>query len=150
MASGNDNPWSDQRPSHQQGIQPSDNLIDLGTQNPWQLGGNTARPEGFRAPSDPWANQQQSVGYAPPAGPPPGQSRGQAPQLPDETARFVSADERGEQREALEHFEMSHHAQLSPDERNIEQLCREFPKLDGALVAAMYGDSKDMGASREM
>ena len=36
------------------------------------------------------------------------------------------------------------------DSRNQEILEREFPKLDGSLIAAIYGDSKSLSATREM
>lgn len=50
----------------------------------------------------------------------------------------------------MEQFELSHHGVQSTDDKNVETLQREFPNLDGSLVAAIYGDSKDMGATREM
>ena len=50
----------------------------------------------------------------------------------------------------MEQFEMTNSRHLSQDDQNIEILQKQFPKLDGALVAAIYGDSKDMGATREM
>lgn len=36
------------------------------------------------------------------------------------------------------------------DDSNVEILAREFPKLDGSLIAAIYGDSKSLSATREM
>lgn len=68
----------------------------------------------------------------------------------DDLAGLVPASEQGEQREALEQFEMSRSHQLSSDDQNIERLTRDFPTIDSALVAAIYSDSRDMGASREM
>jgi hypothetical protein len=35
-------------------------------------------------------------------------------------------------------------------DQNVEMLQREFPKLDGSLIAAIYGDSKSLSATREM
>jgi hypothetical protein len=63
---------------------------------------------------------------------------------------FVPADERGEQREAMEQFEITNSRPQSTDDRNVEALQHEFPALDGSLVAAIYMDSKQMGAVREM
>ncbi|KAK6442112.1 hypothetical protein LTR95_001666 [Oleoguttula sp. CCFEE 5521] len=63
---------------------------------------------------------------------------------------FIPPAERTEQREAMENFEMQNSKGPSLDDRNVETLQREFPALDGALVAAIYGDSRDLGASREM
>jgi len=62
----------------------------------------------------------------------------------------VPADERGEQREAMEQFEITNSRPQSTDDRNVETLQQEFPGLDGSLVAAIYMDSKQMGAVREM
>jgi hypothetical protein len=66
-----------------------------------------------------------------------------------EETDFVPADERGEQREALEQFEMSKGTE-SQEDRDIATLQREFPSVDGSLVAALYGDSKSVSATREM
>jgi hypothetical protein len=63
---------------------------------------------------------------------------------------FIPADERGEQREAMEQFEITNSRPQSTDDRNVETLQQEFPGLDGSLVAAIYMDSKQMGAVREM
>ncbi|KAF1357586.1 hypothetical protein EJ07DRAFT_128482 [Lizonia empirigonia] len=35
-------------------------------------------------------------------------------------------------------------------DQNVETLQREFPKLDGSLIAAIYGDSQSLSATREM
>lgn len=99
--------------------------------------------------SGPYSQQPQQPSYSQPAS-------GQDPFAPPrrtgtfEETDFVPASERGEQREAMEQFEMSHHGAQSTDDKNVETLQREFPGLDGSLVAAIYGDSKDMGATREM
>jgi hypothetical protein len=36
------------------------------------------------------------------------------------------------------------------DEENQQILQREFPKIDGSLIAAIYGDSGSLSATREM
>ena len=92
--------------------------------------------------------QQQQEGYAPPPGPPPGQ-------LPKRSETFKEADfvpegERGEQREAMEQFEMSKSGAESQQDRDVAQLQREFPGVDGSLIAALHGDSGSIGATREM
>lgn len=38
----------------------------------------------------------------------------------------------------------------SEDDRAQEALQREFPNMDSSLIAAIWGDNKDMGAAREM
>jgi hypothetical protein len=91
---------------------------------------------------------QQSGGYQPPPGPPPGQ-------LPRRTETFKESDfvpenERGEQREAMEQFEMNKTGNQSQQDRDLEQLQREFPSVDGSLIAALYADNGGMGPTREM
>ncbi|KAI7056810.1 hypothetical protein KC352_g44301, partial [Hortaea werneckii] len=62
---------------------------------------------------------------------------------------FVPEGERGEQREAMEQFEMGR--PQTNEDRDMEDLQREFPSVDGSLIAALYGDSgKSAGATREM
>ncbi|CAK4034700.1 Hypothetical predicted protein [Lecanosticta acicola] len=64
--------------------------------------------------------------------------------------RFVPENERGEQREAMEEFEMKRSKPESQDERNVALLQDEFPSLDSSLVAAIYGDTQTLGSAREM
>ena len=61
----------------------------------------------------------------------------------------MAPGERGEQREALEQFEMSKGHQ-SQEDQDMETLQREFPAIDGSLIAALYGDSKSLSGTREM
>lgn len=61
---------------------------------------------------------------------------------------FVPESERGEQREAIQQFEMV--KPQSHEDREMEDLQREFPGVDGSLIAALYGEHKDAGATREM
>ena len=58
-------------------------------------------------------------------------------------------NERGEQREMMENFEMSKSGESQQD-RDVAQLQREFPGTDGSLIAALYGDNGNMGATREV
>lgn len=138
--------------------------------NPWQLGQETnyAPPPG---PPPNYANQQQNQQpwsqpnqqQNPYAQHDPHQQQqqqydqdpipGLAPRAKTSTFNegdFIPASERGEQREAMEQFEITNSRPQTTDDRNIEQLQREFPGLDGSLVAAIYMDSKQMGAVREM
>lgn len=50
----------------------------------------------------------------------------------------------------MEQFELTRAAPESQVDRDVATLQREFPETDGALIAALYGDSKDLGATREM
>ena len=56
--------------------------------------------------------------------------------------------ERGEQREAMEHFEMTKGGNESQQDRDVATLQREFPSVDGSLIAALYGDG-GMGPARK-
>ena len=99
--------------------------------------------------------QQQYGGYAAPSGPPPGQQSGQQPgHLPRsdtfKESDFIPESERGEQREAMQQFEMNKSGSQSQQDRDVEQLQREFPGVDGSLIAALYSDSGNMGATKEM
>ena len=59
--------------------------------------------------------------------------------------------ERGEQREAMEQFEMTKSGGESQQDKDVAQLQREFPGIDGSLIAAIHGDSGgSVGATREM
>ena len=120
----------------------------------------------------PWGNEPSN--YSPPPRPPPGHQQSQQPSsysqpqqqqyqphpqapasgLPrrasfEETA-FVAPDERGEQREAFEQFELSHAGREAKEDRDVATLQSEFPSLDGSLIAALYGDSKSLSGTREM
>jgi hypothetical protein len=76
---------------------------------------------------------------------------GQAPNRSDtfKESDFVPESQRGEQREALEQFEMNKGPQTQED-RDLETLQREFPGVDGSLIAALYADNGSMGATREV
>ena len=138
------NPWSNQ--------QGSGNLIDLGDnqQQPNQ-------PPGY-APQHQQQYQHQpqdNSGFAPPPGPPPG--HGAPPgQLPKRTGTFEETDfipehERGEQREAMQQFEMNQTGNESQQDRDVAELQRMFPNVDGSLIAAIHADSGgDMGATKEV
>ena len=129
-AGGETNPWTDAQSQNQQ--RPPNGGQQHGGQNP---------------PSQP---QQQYDGYAAPSGPPPGQARTQGRAAPDfdETA-FVPADERAQQREALQQYEMNKSAPETQQARELEELQRQYPTIDGSLVAAIYIDAGNMGATRE-
>lgn len=87
--------------------------------------------------------QQPQQGFSAPSGPPPGQA-------PQRTGTdLVPESERAEQREAMEQFEMSHSGTESQTDKDVAQLQREFPGVDGSLIAAIYSDS-GMGAAREI
>lgn len=59
-------------------------------------------------------------------------------------------EERGEQREAMENFEMNRTKPESQTDRDVATLQEEFPAVDGSLIAALYGDSQSLSGTREM
>jgi uncharacterized repeat protein (TIGR03833 family) len=60
----------------------------------------------------------------------------------------VPPEERSEQMEYLQSYENS--KPPTEDDTNQATLQREFPNIDSSLIAAIYGDSKSLGATREM
>jgi uncharacterized repeat protein (TIGR03833 family) len=67
--------------------------------------------------------------------------------LLDDTPQ-IPRGERSEQIEYLQSYESS--KPESEDDRNQATLRREFPNIDSSLIAAIYSDSKSLGATREM
>jgi len=55
--------------------------------------------------------------------------------------------DRSEQMEYFQSYEMN--AKATEDDANQATLQQEFPKIDSSLIAALYSDTKDMGATRE-
>jgi len=61
---------------------------------------------------------------------------------------FAQQEDRGEQYEHMQAYEAT--AAQSEDDKNRAQLEKEFPDVDGSLIAALYSDTKDLSATREM
>lgn len=59
-----------------------------------------------------------------------------------------SQDDRAEQVEHLQAYEAT--ANTSIDDQNRAQLEKEFPGVDGSLIAALYSDTKNLADTREM
>lgn len=59
-----------------------------------------------------------------------------------------TGQDRSHQIEVMQSYEAA--GRKDDDDENVEILQREFPKLDGSLIAAIYGDSKSLSATREM
>lgn len=59
-----------------------------------------------------------------------------------------TGQERSHQIEVMQSYEAA--GRKDDDDDNVEILQREFPKIDGSLIAAIYGDSKSLSATREM
>jgi hypothetical protein len=121
---------------------------NLQSNNPYTQpasGGGVPPSYGTGAPQQ---QQQQYGGYVPPAGPPPGQQPQRAGTFKE--SDFVPESERGEQREAMEQFEMSKSGNQSQQDRDVEQLQKEFPGVEGSLISALYSDNGGLGPTREM
>jgi len=82
------------------------------------------------------------------------QQQRQAPGPQNQNPRRADDDflpkgqERTEQMEYFQSYEAS--ATQNEDDVNQATLQREFPSIDSSLIAAIYGDSKSLGATREM
>ncbi|KAJ4315457.1 hypothetical protein N0V94_005960 [Neodidymelliopsis sp. IMI 364377] len=74
------------------------------------------------------------------------------PGLPPRRTNTDLALPQGQDRSHQIEVMQSYEARGMKDEhdQNVEILQREFPKLDGSLIAAIYGDSKSLSATREM
>lgn len=59
-----------------------------------------------------------------------------------------TGQDRSHQIEVMQSYEAR--GRKDDDDDNVEILQREFPKIDGSLIAAIYGDSKSLSATREM
>lgn len=90
------------------------------------------------------APQYHASRYQAPPGPPPRRTD----TFQDE--RIVPPEERGEQREAMENFELHNTKPESEADRAVAALSNEFPNIDSALIAALFSDSQNVGATREM
>lgn len=135
--------------SNQGSYDQSQGQHDFQSNNPWanSVSQNQATSHGTAAQQQ--VPQGQYEGYAPPQGPPPGQAPKRTETFKE--SDFVPEGERGEQREAMEQFEMSKPGAQSQQDRDVEMLQREYPGLDGSLIAAIHADSGgNMGATREM
>ncbi|KAH7064390.1 hypothetical protein BKA63DRAFT_525293 [Paraphoma chrysanthemicola] len=59
-----------------------------------------------------------------------------------------TGQDRSHQIEVMQSYEAA--GRKDEHDHNVELLQREFPKIDGSLIAAIYGDSKSLSATREM
>lgn len=133
----------------------------------------------FQNEADPWA-QYQSPDFNPnpqqppshPSNPSPGHQF-RVPPLNSETQNYQGLNDnnyevppglpprrtgtdlalpQGQDRSHQIEIMQSYEARGRKDEhdQNVEILQREFPKIDGSLIAAIYGDSQSLSATREM
>ncbi|EME48854.1 hypothetical protein DOTSEDRAFT_67797 [Dothistroma septosporum NZE10] len=121
---------------------------NLPTTNPWaeehsQQQQQQSQYQPYQQPLQP-QQQNPQHGYSSPPGPPPQQREG------FNEEQFVPSEERGEQREAMENFEMNRTKPESQTDRDVATLQEEFPAVDGSLIAALYSDSQSLSGTREM
>lgn len=170
MASNNhnDNPWEDQR-SQQGQSYPNHNLYQ-GYQEEPQTAYSQQPPQHQQHETSPWSQEPHAQTHSPYAQSqpqqnsqssyqqqPPAQSdyseRDEAPPglPPRRTATDIAlptGQDRSHQIEVMQSYEAA--GRKDEDDANVEVLQREFPKIDGSLIAAIYGDSKSLSATREM
>jgi hypothetical protein len=107
--------------------------------SPWQTEGNTA----YTVPQSQSHSVQspsfQSHNEVPPSLPP----RRSATDL-----ALPTGQDRSHQIEVMQSYEAA--GRKDEHDRNVEVLQREFPGIDGSLIAAIYGESKSLSATREM
>ncbi|KXT10879.1 hypothetical protein AC579_8999 [Pseudocercospora musae] len=112
--------------------------------NPW-ANEVSQQPQQYQyQQQQPPPQQQSHEGFEPPPGPPPRRTD------TFNEERFIPANERGEQREAMEAFEMNRSKPESQTDKDVAMLQQEFPQIDGSLIAALYGDSQSLSGTREM
>ncbi|KAL6711734.1 hypothetical protein ACN47E_004668 [Coniothyrium glycines] len=128
-------PW-DQEPGHSE------------THNPFnQQHANQPSRYGQDHPHQSYEQHQQQPPYASGGGqhesPP-----GLPPRRTATDMALPTGQDRSHQIEVMQSYEAS--GRRDEDDSNVEILQREFPKIDGSLIAAIYGDSKSLSATREM
>ncbi|KNG48081.1 sugar transporter STL1 [Stemphylium lycopersici] len=113
--------------------------------NPYAYGQSheTSQPSYYQQESSQPSYQNQSA-Y-------PGQEEvppGLPPRRTATEMALPTGQDRSHQIEVMQSYEAA--GRKDDDDDNVEVLQREFPKLDGSLIAAIYGDSKSLSATREM
>ncbi|KAL9113973.1 MAG: hypothetical protein Q9227_002108 [Pyrenula ochraceoflavens] len=88
-------------------------------------------------------SQQQNPQYTHPPQP----AHHPPPRRTDTDSILPQGQDRAEQMEHMQSFEAN--ARQTQDDKNQEALQREFPDVDSSLIAAIYGDNRDMSEVRE-
>lgn len=157
----NSNQYSQQQQAHQSGGHPQQRFYDqqqsYQPQQPYsqQYQQNTSSAQDYYNPP-PQQQQADFNAWSDSTGNPPLPARNPAhtASVPQRTSRndtdelLASQPDRAEQMEHMQAYEAT--ANMSVDDRNRAQLEKEFPDVDGSLVAALYGDTKDLSATREL
>lgn len=125
-------------PNQQYGGNPNAQYSSPGQQYP-SINQQQYPPNNQQYPANP--NQQ----YSAPSSAPPGFH---PPRRTDTEAGLPQGQERSEQVEHLQSFEAK--TRQTEDDVNQATLQKEFPTIDSSLIAAIYGDSQSLSATREM
>lgn len=138
------NPWGSESEGQNTASIPSAQNQD---RNPFHSQDHTqnynpfAQEQSHNPPPHPLPGQQHEQ-YASPPGLPPRRTGTSSEQA------LPQGQDRSHQVEVMQSYEMSR--PQTEDEQNQAILEREFPKIDGSLIAAIYGDSGSLSATREM
>ncbi len=152
--SSNNNPWEDQASPAR--TNPFEQLPASERNNPW------GEQQPLQSQGQPQDQSQSANYYEAPPNPPPShqhqqyQEQQQQPQsfqapnrTPTQNEQYLpQGQERSEQVETMQNYESR--APQSQEDKDQAQLQKEFPSVDGSLIAALYGDSKNLAETREM
>ncbi|KAH3920179.1 hypothetical protein HBI56_066390 [Parastagonospora nodorum] len=137
-------------PPHQQPLSshPPERYYGTGTTTHDDAGWGESQPY---QPPPPQVQQQQQSPYA--QAPPQPNHHGETPPgLPPRRSAtdiaLPTGQDRTHQIEVMQSYEAA--GRKDEHDQNVEMLQREFPKIDGSLIAAIYGDSQSLSATREM
>ena len=135
----------------------SSTMSSQNNNNPWaneeSQGNGGNNPWGQQQQQQPQGQGQNANYYQAPSNPPPGhqqqqQQTFQHPNRSQTDSLLPQGQERSEQVETMQNYESR--ATLSKEDKDREQLQKEFPGIDGSLIAALYGDNKDVAETREL
>lgn len=111
-------------------------------------------PQGYNSAQNCYSEQPDDNAWSDSTGNPPLPQRHpqhnfqQQPVRRDTDDLLAGQEDRGEQIEHMQAYEAT--ARETNDDKDRAQLEKEFPNVDGSLIAALYSDTKDLSATREM
>jgi hypothetical protein len=120
--------------------------------NPFASNTSDSAPWQAEAPYQPPSQHVSGLAQHPPPSSGSGFGSEAPPGLPPRRTgtdlALPTGQDRSHQIEVMQSYEAA--GRKDEHDQNVEILQREFPKLDGSLIAAIYGDSKSLSATREM
>ncbi|KAI4939010.1 uncharacterized protein J4E92_000291 [Alternaria infectoria] len=138
-------PYAQYPPQHQDTSPWSQEPSQAQSHNPFMQ----SQPHGLS--EQPYHEQQQPQPSYPNQSSYPGQDEvppGLPPRRTATEMALPTGQDRSHQIEVMQSYEAA--GRKDDDDDNVEVLQREFPKIDGSLIAAIYGDTKSLSATREM